>query len=308
MSNPTTYLYDVALSFDGAHRPFVTEVAEIVRAAGVTIFFDDFEREDLWGRDLAVHLDKVYRKDARYVVPFISEGYAQRAWPALEFRSALARAVTEREPSILPVRFDDTELPGLPPTVASLDARKLSARQVADAILKKVGRARREAPARAASAASGGPGLGTPSRMPRVVPPDFDPYEEADRAVEVIRRELTARAESLKTQGYAVNARQSARGFQLRVLRHGKLGFSFDLEINDEFGENTIAFNDAGGRGTTGWGHVEWDRERGAAVLKIFSMSLRPQAGSEFRVTAEELAGAFWETLWDRLEQHDRGY
>lgn len=82
----------MALSFDGTHRAFVEAVAKILRAAGVKVFFDDFEQVDLWGRDLAVHLDEVYRSSAQFVVPFISEEYALRAWPRREFSSALARA------------------------------------------------------------------------------------------------------------------------------------------------------------------------------------------------------------------------
>ena len=41
--------YDIALSFAGEDRAYVQEVATALQAAGVKVFYDEFETADLWG-------------------------------------------------------------------------------------------------------------------------------------------------------------------------------------------------------------------------------------------------------------------
>jgi hypothetical protein len=307
--------FEVALSFAGERRAFVEEVASRLKNAGVQVFYDDYEKSDLWGRDLAAHLDEVYRKRARFVVPFIDGAYAQKAWPRQEFRSALARAVQEREPYLLPVRFDETDLPGLAPTIGYLDGRTDSPDDVAKAILAKLGKESRTSASSTRDVARPVAAdhertreVPQPGRVPKVVPTDFNPYAELDRALEVLQKELTVRCEDLKAQGFAVNSRSVDRRFELRILRHGRTLFSLDAWIGGDFGDKTMSFNDAGGRGTTGWASAEWNRDRGMCVLKVFSMSLLPDVGSEARLTPAELAEIIWGKLCDRIEQADRGY
>ena len=62
----TKFNYDVAFSFAGEDRKYVGKVAEILHQIGVRIFYDDYERVDLWGKDLYSHLDEVYRKKSKY--------------------------------------------------------------------------------------------------------------------------------------------------------------------------------------------------------------------------------------------------
>jgi hypothetical protein len=66
----------------------------------------------LWGKDLYEHLDWIYQKAARYCVLFASEAYANKVWTTHERRSAQARALQSNQEYVLPVRFDDTEIPG----------------------------------------------------------------------------------------------------------------------------------------------------------------------------------------------------
>ncbi len=131
--------YDVCLSFAGEQRDYVEEVAERLRERGVRVFYDKFEQATLWGKDLYEHLDWVYRKSARYCVLFASSEYATKMWTGHERRSAQARAVEENEEYILPTRFDDTEIPGLPPTVGYQDLRKVRPTQLAELIQEKLG-------------------------------------------------------------------------------------------------------------------------------------------------------------------------
>lgn len=98
--------YDVALSFAGEDRPYVEQVAQALKEAGIKVFYDDYERAKLWGRELYSHLDYVYRKASKYCVVFISRAYASKVWTNHERVSAQARALEENEEYVLPARFD----------------------------------------------------------------------------------------------------------------------------------------------------------------------------------------------------------
>ena len=80
-------------------------------------------------------------KRCRYCIVFASAEYAAKMWPNLERRSAQARDIAGAGGYILPVRFDDTEIPGLLPTVYYQDARKKSPEQIAGLFAQKIGQA-----------------------------------------------------------------------------------------------------------------------------------------------------------------------
>ena len=133
-----SYDFDVALSYAGENRSYVYEVANNLRANGVRVFYDEFYTAELWGQDLYAYLDNVYRERARFTVVFISRSYVAKPWPSHERQSAQARALNELGPYLLPVRFDDSVLPGLRPTVSYLDASRLSPDQLAQLIIDKL--------------------------------------------------------------------------------------------------------------------------------------------------------------------------
>jgi len=133
------FTYDVALSFAGEQRRYVEKVAAALRRRGRQPFYDDYEKAELWGKDLYEHLDRVYQKDARYCVLFASEAYARKVWTTHERRSAQARALQSASEYVLPVRFDDTEIPGLRPTVAYIDGLTTSPAALAKLIVEKLG-------------------------------------------------------------------------------------------------------------------------------------------------------------------------
>jgi hypothetical protein len=133
------YDYDVTLSFAGEDRGYVEQVAAALYALGIRVFYDRYEQVGLWGKDLYTHLDDVYRKRARYCVIFISRHYAEKLWANHERKSAQARAFEEDSEYILPLRFDDTEVPGMLPTTGYIDATKREPAEVALMIAKKCG-------------------------------------------------------------------------------------------------------------------------------------------------------------------------
>jgi DNA-binding CsgD family transcriptional regulator/transcriptional regulator with XRE-family HTH domain len=143
---PSGYDFDVALSYATEDRPYVHRVATALRERGVRVFYDADERVELWGKDLAAHFDDVYRNRCQFVVIFASRSYAEGAWPSLELRSVLARANRQRPDFLLPVRLDDSEMPGIPPTIGFVNAARTAPEMLADLIVAKL-----RGPARAES-------------------------------------------------------------------------------------------------------------------------------------------------------------
>lgn len=130
--------YDVALSFAGEDRGYVEAVATVLQEIGVEVFYDRFETVELWGKDLAEHLGNVYSERSHFVVMFASRHYAEKAWPSHERQHALARHLGGDQGRILPVRIDDTKIPGLPGTIAYLDARVLEPAKLSELIRQKL--------------------------------------------------------------------------------------------------------------------------------------------------------------------------
>jgi len=140
------YRYDVTVSFAGEDRPIVEDFVRRLGEAGYRVFYDAWEQDRLWGRDLYQYLDAVYRSAARYCVVFVSANYGRKAWATHELRSAQARAFEQRSEYILPLRLDDTELPGLPPTTGYLDLRRHSVEEVVGLLIKKLESATADVP------------------------------------------------------------------------------------------------------------------------------------------------------------------
>jgi hypothetical protein len=130
--------YDLTLSFAGEDREYVEQVATILKENGARVFYDKFEEVDLWGKDLGTHFDFVYRKSARYCIPFISKFYKEKIWTNHEIKTAISRSITSNEEYILPARFDDTDIDGIRPTLGFVDLRKYKPKDFAHLVLKKL--------------------------------------------------------------------------------------------------------------------------------------------------------------------------
>ncbi len=130
--------WDVALSFAGAQRDYVGQVAVALKAQEVRCFYDADEQVRLWGTHLAEELPRIYARESAAVVVFVSADYAGLDWTRLERRAAFSRAVAEAGVYVLPARFDDSELPGLLPDVVAVDLRRYTPGQFADLVVAKL--------------------------------------------------------------------------------------------------------------------------------------------------------------------------
>ena len=111
----------------------------MLQARGIAVFFDEFELITLWGKDLGEELQAVYEHRSGCVVIFVSKEWVEKAWPRHERRAALSRAIRERSEYVLPVRFDDTLVPGIPDSTVYLQAGEHSPAELASVIAQKLG-------------------------------------------------------------------------------------------------------------------------------------------------------------------------
>jgi len=143
-TEPRGSAYEIVLSFAGEQRQFVRDVAGCLKAHDVSVFFDEYEEASMWGKHLTEHLATVYGGTARFCVMFISKEYAEKVWTTHERRSAFARAIMEKQEYVLPARFDSTEIPGLNPAVHYVNLQNKTPEQLADLILRKLGRLKQD--------------------------------------------------------------------------------------------------------------------------------------------------------------------
>lgn len=116
------YNYDVALSFAGEDREYVEDCAEILRALGFNVFYDNYEQDTLLGKDLYLFLADIYKNCSKYAAIFISKDYIRKRWTKHEFRFINAREFEQDDEYLLPIRIDDTVVPEIPPTMGYIYA------------------------------------------------------------------------------------------------------------------------------------------------------------------------------------------
>ncbi|MDJ0899126.1 MAG: TIR domain-containing protein [Xenococcus sp. MO_188.B8] len=132
------YEYQFALSFAGEDREYAEKLANLLKRRGIKVFYDRFERAQLLGKDLYQHLQSIYRDSAQYCVILLSKNYANKLWTKHELEQAQARAFRENREYILPLRLDDTAIPGINETIGYIDLRSIQIEEVVDTLSKKL--------------------------------------------------------------------------------------------------------------------------------------------------------------------------
>lgn len=130
--------FDVAISFAGPDRSYAEKLANILKKAGFSVFYDEFYPEYLWGKNLIDTFDQIFRKRSRYCVIFVSKDYKERVWTNHERQSAQARALNEKgNEYILPIQIDNTELDGVPPIISYVPINK-GMDKIGELLIKKL--------------------------------------------------------------------------------------------------------------------------------------------------------------------------
>jgi hypothetical protein len=110
---PSSFKYNVCISFAGKDRAIAEGIAKTLTTGEITrtVFYDEFEKTDLWGENLFEHLHKIYSTESMYCVILFSHAYLQRAWTRHELKSAQTRLLLDRKSYVLPVAIDKGAIP-----------------------------------------------------------------------------------------------------------------------------------------------------------------------------------------------------
>lgn len=79
-----------------------------------------------------------YVNDAELIVVFISADYDKKEWCGLEWRTIRDIIKKRRDREVMPLRFDDTEVPGLFSIDGYVDLRERDPERVGDLIIKRL--------------------------------------------------------------------------------------------------------------------------------------------------------------------------
>lgn len=292
--------YTVAFSFAGEDRDYVRKVATILERASIKIFFDEFEELTLWGVDLAEHLHDVYSNQAKYCVIFISKYYASKAWPTHEKRSAIQRAMEQENTYILPARFDDTELPGLPGTISYINLNNYDAEAFAQLVIDKIG--------------VNNPRLRSfnPNHIRKPISQTklFNPYDEIQEFFDFFESELQNRSSIIRDAGASISMFIKGERFCIRIVAYGKTVYSLDVWRGGMVSDKGISFYGIPGE-ISGFGgsmnasaEIEWDAERDQAILELSDYSLLGIHTFETtRLTYSEFLNRIWDLFIDALDR-----
>lgn len=299
--------YDVAISFAGEDRATAERFALILKANGLEVFYDIWEQASLWGRDLYQHLDDVYSRKARFCVMFLSEHYAAKAWTNHELKSAQARAFQKSDEYILPVRLDDTAVPGIRPTLGYIDLRHTTVEKAAELAIQKISAAKTR-------------GSKDEGRMTAAEPPvasqvnagklrlkkqfaeqDRDAF--LDEAYEIIAEFFEATMGNLASDspGYVGKFKRiSANHFTAIIYRDGKNVAQCGIRLGGLGGgvfRNQIVFsNDPNATNSMNEG-VSVDDDGSQMFLKPTGLSSALRSTKKEHLTSREAAELFWNVL-----------
>jgi hypothetical protein len=132
--------YRVALSFPSEHRTFVKKIAELL-ASELTrnkVFYDQWYEAELAVLNLDDVLQNIYLQQSDLVVVFLCKEYEEKEWCKLEWR-AVREILKNKDPKlIMPIRFDETKIPGIFTYDGHVPVNKRKPDIIADLILKRL--------------------------------------------------------------------------------------------------------------------------------------------------------------------------
>ena len=139
-SPASNYRFDIALSFPGEARTRVQRIAEELATSvpKKRILYDRWLSSELARPNLDIYLPELYRRDSCLLVFFMSGAYSRKEWCGLEWRIGRDLLKQKQEHRLMPLRVDDSEIPGFHSIDGYLDIRDLSDREVANAILERL--------------------------------------------------------------------------------------------------------------------------------------------------------------------------
>jgi len=249
------------------------------------------------GKDLYVHLDEVYQKKARYCVMFLSRHYTEKLWTNHERKSAQARAFKEKGEYILPARFDDTEIPGILPTIGYIDLRSLEPEEFGKLIIEKLKKSTTNISRKSE--------VFRKPKISKIKSFNPYPYEETQNFLNFILTEIKKRCHSLSKQGVSCLVFNRNGRTCIRILLNGEAKYSLDMGIGGIGGDDSISFYGVEGEmlffspsSFNAWANIKWSQEKDDVAIIFNDISLLDTFNThEKEYTKKE----FWEALWNKI-------
>lgn len=129
--------FHVAVSFAGDDREVAKRIAAALKRRRYSVFYDEFFIEEMVGRSLTEYLESVFSAHSLHCVMLVSEHYVRKPYPSHERRAALSRALTDAG-YIIPVRLDESKIPGLPDDTCYLNYRTISFTKLINVIARRI--------------------------------------------------------------------------------------------------------------------------------------------------------------------------
>lgn len=134
--------YDVAFSFAPEDREIAEQLASLLAAKQMTVFFDELGSAEAAVGDVVLHLAEVFRTRAYYCVLFLSRSYPLERWTEAERADAQEHALRDADEYFLLLRLDNTAVPGIEEAAGYRDLRQHSPESIADLLELKLSQAK----------------------------------------------------------------------------------------------------------------------------------------------------------------------
>ena len=134
--------FAVAFSFAGEHDDYVRRIVKALREVGrlprSRIFYHKRFEAEPSRPDLDLYLQDIYGNQSELLVVMLSAEYERKEWTGLEWR--LLRELIKKRAghAVMPIRFDDTHVPGLFSVDGYSSAVGRSPEEIADLILDRL--------------------------------------------------------------------------------------------------------------------------------------------------------------------------
>jgi hypothetical protein len=123
--------FDVAISFAGPDRAAALAIAEALRSRGLNVFYHDWFQPDLVGQNLRMVLPEIYSTSTLCIM-LMSKSYSLSTYSRDEYETILERYGGRDRRFLLPVKLDDSELPGFKTSIVHIDYATRGPATIAD--------------------------------------------------------------------------------------------------------------------------------------------------------------------------------
>lgn len=136
MGQMPKYMYDVALSFAEEDLAVAKQIADSLKANGISYYLYTEHNAEYLGKTLLKITQQVYGKDTRHVLMLTSKVFVTKYWTAIESQ-IVQIAAFERPDFIFRVRLDETPVDGISKHLFSLKWDN-NPEEIAEIVKKKI--------------------------------------------------------------------------------------------------------------------------------------------------------------------------